>query len=152
MARWASFGLGRNITFSAVHVTELSSRHPSKNIRQMLTFGLIGLANTAAFFLIANGLNLFLDESVSAYLAYALLVPVSFFGHRRLTFKSDAAIAREWLKFCIVQALNLSLIWGVTTVSGIYPILSGWPAFGIISLLIPILNFVIFQIWVFARG
>lgn len=93
-----------------------------------------------------------LSEASAAYLSYAILVPVSFIGHRRLTFQSSGAISGEWLRFCVVQMTNIALIWIVTSAAASFTFLSGWPAFAIISILIPILNFIVFQIWVFAKS
>ncbi len=121
-------------------------------VRRIAAFVGIGAVNTAAFFLLSNALHEFvgLGVVVSGYLAYAVLVPVSFFGHRRITFSSTGSISREWIRFCVIQAINLVVIGVVTTFSesGAIP---GWLAFAAISVLIPMLNFVIFQLWVFSR-
>ncbi|RWH70278.1 GtrA family protein [Mesorhizobium sp.] len=121
-------------------------------LRQFITFCAVGLFNTGAYFAIANCLHLLfsLTETVSAYAAYLALVPISFLGHRRLTFASQGAVLGEWTKFCIVQALNLLLIWVVTLLSR-EGYLAGWQTFAVISVAIPALNFVAFQAWVFAR-
>ena len=96
-------------------------------VRRIAAFASIGAFNTVAFFLISTGLFQWagLSAIVAGYVAYAVLVPVSFFGHRRITFSSDGAITAEWVRFC-------------------------WVSFALISVLIPALNFVIFQLWVFS--
>jgi putative flippase GtrA len=123
------------------------------HIRRIATFGAVGLFNTLAFFVLANALNqlLGIGEAGAAYVSYAALVPVSFFGHRRLTFRSRGNISREWLKFCAIQVANLSIIWCVTILSQKFPFISGWPAFAIISVLIPVVSFFVMQIWVFSE-
>jgi putative flippase GtrA len=116
----------------------------SDRIRRIVTFGVIGAFNTGAFFILATLFNYALNsEAASAYLAYAMLLPVSFLGHRRLTFRSEGLISREWIRFCVIQGINVAVIWLVTHT------LSGWISFAMISGLIPILNFLVFQIWVF---
>ncbi|RWE75994.1 GtrA family protein [Mesorhizobium sp.] len=121
-------------------------------LRQFITFCAVGLFNTGAYFAIANGLHLLigLTETISAYATYLVLVPVSFLGHRKLTFASKGAVWGEWARFSIVQALNLLLIWVSTNLSreGYF---AGWQTFAVISIAIPALNFVAFQAWVFAR-
>ena len=114
-----------------------------EDVRRLATFGAVGAFNTVAFFLIANVLSRFVDDSVAAYVSYGILIPVSFLGHRQLTFRSQGLISKEGVRFCISQGLNLALIWIATHT------LSGWLAFAMISVLIPILNFLVFQIWVF---
>lgn len=124
----------------------------TKSIKQLITFGAIGLFNTGAFFMIANVLHVSLDfgEISAAYLSYGILVPLSFIGHRRLTFRSNGRMSREWVKFCVIQAVNLLLIWTVTSLSQAFPLISGWPTFATISVLIPFLNFIVFRVWVFS--
>jgi putative flippase GtrA len=121
-------------------------------VRQLATFAAVGLFNTLGYILFANGAHLYLhlDQTMAAYFAYAIMVPLSFFGHRRLTFSSDGPISTEWLKFCLVQATNLLVIWCVTMTSS-HANVAGWVAFAVISVLIPVSNFVIFQLWVFAK-
>ncbi|MER9295805.1 GtrA family protein [Mesorhizobium sp. M0621] len=124
----------------------------STSLRQFVVFCAVGLVNTGAYFAVANGLHLLggFTETASAYLAYGALVPVSFIGHRKLTFASDAAVLGEWAKFCVVQAMSLLVI-SVTTYSAHQGYFSGWQTFAIISIAIPALNFLTFQAWVFAR-
>ncbi|SMH49680.1 GtrA family protein [Mesorhizobium australicum] len=119
--------------------------------RRLTAFVGIGAFNTIAFFLISTALFQWAGLSATAcgYIAYAVLVPVSFFGHRRITFSSNGAIAREWLKFCVIQAVNLAIV-GVATAFAESGLIPGWVSFALISVLIPALNFVIFQLWVFS--
>lgn len=119
--------------------------------RRLTAFAGIGAFNTIAFFLISTALFQWagLSATASGYIAYAVLVPVSFLGHRRITFSSNGAIAREWLKFCVIQGLNLVIV-GVVTAFAESGQIPGWVSFALISVLIPALNFVIFQLWVFS--
>ena len=125
----------------------------SVRLRQFAVFCAVGLFNTGAYFAIANGLHLLggFSETGAAYSAYLALVPVSFVGHRRLTFASDAAVLGEWARFCVVQAMNLLVIW-VTTYLAHQGYFSGWQTFAIISIAIPALNFLTFQVWVFSKA
>jgi putative flippase GtrA len=124
------------------------------SIRRLATFGAIGLFNTAAFFVLANIFNYAwaFGETSAAYVSYAILMPVSFIGHRWLTFRSVGSVSKEWMKFCVIQVTNVLLIWIVTGLSHDYPLISGWPAFAFISMLVPILNFIVLQIWVFSAS
>jgi len=120
-------------------------------VRRIAAFASIGAFNTVAFFLISTGLFQWagLSAIVAGYVAYAVLVPVSFFGHRRITFSSDGAITAEWVRFCVIQAVNLAIV-GVLTAFAESGHIPGWVSFALISVLIPALNFVIFQLWVFS--
>jgi putative flippase GtrA len=123
---------------------------PLQSLRRLLIFFGVGLFNTAAFFLVASGLRyvLRLEQGVSAYLAYALVLPISFLGHRGLTFASKGAIVRQWARFILLQMTNVIIIWAVNRAASSYS-LPGWIAYGVISFAIPALNFVVLQIWVF---
>lgn len=125
---------------------------PLEKVRQILIFGAVGLFNTVGYLILANGAHLYLQlhQTSAAYLAYTLMVPLSFFGHRRLTFGSSEPVSVEWLRFCLVQATNLLIIWCVTFTST-HLQLPGWIAFAVISVLIPFLNFMVFRLWVFAK-
>lgn len=115
---------------------------------------MVGFFNTASFFLLASGFRyaLGLGQGVSAYLAYALVLPVSFLGHRRLTFASKGAILHQWARFLLLQATNLLLISAINKGASYYA-LPGWIAYAAISFAIPILNVVVMQTWVFrTRG
>jgi putative flippase GtrA len=121
-----------------------------QSLRRLLIFFGVGLFNTAAFFLLASGLRyvLGLEQGVSAYLAYALVLPISFLGHRGLTFASKGAIVRQWARFILLQMTNVIIIWAINRAASSYA-LPGWIAYGVISFAIPALNFVVLQIWVF---
>ncbi|MER9586989.1 GtrA family protein [Mesorhizobium sp. M0276] len=125
-------------------------RNYADAVRRISTFAAVGAFNTAAFFVLANILvNFGLGETIAAYAAYGTLVPVSFIGHRKLTFLSKGRLGAEWVRFCIVLTTNVTIIFVVTNMarSGYF---AGWMTFAIISLLIPLLNFLLFQLWVFA--
>lgn len=113
----------------------------------------IGLFNTGAFFVLASILTYFFGfgPRAAAYISYAVLIPVSFFGHRRITFGSNGSVSWEWVKFCVIQITNILIIGLVTSVAEEIPVLAGWVSFAIISILIPVLNFIVLQLWVFSK-
>ena len=118
--------------------------------RRISTFAMVGFFNTAVYFALANILVKFgVSETIAAYAAYGALMPISFIGHRKLTFLSKGRLGVEWLRFCAVQITNITIIFVVTNLSksGYF---AGWLTFAIISVLIPMLNFLLFQLWVFA--
>jgi putative flippase GtrA len=124
--------------------------HRLRSLRRLLIFFGVGLFNTAAFFVLASGLRyaLGLGQYVSAYLAYALVLPISFLGHRGLTFASKGAIVNQWARFILLQATNLVFIWAINRTASSY-VLPGWVAYAAISFAIPAVNFVVLQKWVF---
>lgn len=113
----------------------------------------IGAFNTGAFFVLANVLSYLFEfgPRTTAYISYMILIPVSFLGHRRITFASKGPLSREWIKFCVIQGTNILIIALVTEAADQVPVLAGWVSFAIISILIPILNFIVLQLWVFSK-
>ncbi|WP_376779258.1 GtrA family protein [Agrobacterium pusense] len=121
-------------------------------IKRLVRFALVGGANTAAYFVLANISTYLLGipHNISAYLAYALVLPFSFFGHRRFTFRSSGSAVAEWYRFCIMQGICLAVIAVVNAASMRYPASPSWVSFSVISFLIPAINFLMMQVWVFA--
>lgn len=121
-------------------------------VHRLIRFALVGGANTAAYFILANALVYLIGvhRDLSAYLAYALILPFSFVGHRRFTFRSAGNAVSEWFRFCIMQGVCLSIIAGVNAASKHYPDSLSWVGFAAISFLIPVINFLMMQVWVFA--
>ncbi|WP_373458469.1 GtrA family protein [Neorhizobium huautlense] len=123
-----------------------------KNLAQTLRFILVGASNTIFYFLTANALHYVLgvERDISSYVSYGLVLPLSFLGHRKFTFRSSSPPLSEWLRFCVMQALCLCIIGGVNAAANSYPAFPTWLSFAAISILIPALSFVIMQLWVFA--
>lgn len=123
-----------------------------RNLAQTLRFILVGASNTFLYFLIANALHytIGVERDFAAYVSYGLVLPLSFIGHRKFTFRSSSPPLSEWLRFCVMQALCLCIIAGVNATANSYPTFPSWLSFATISVLIPALSFVIMQIWVFA--
>lgn len=110
----------------------------------------VGAFNTFGYFVVSNALVALLNFGVTAagYLAYAVMVPFSFVGHRKITFRSSGGISAEWSRFCVSQVVNLIVIWAATLVVAALQ-LPSWIAFAAISVLIPAVSFLMLQMWVF---
>lgn len=124
-----------------------------ENFFRLFRFSIIGIFNTSAYFAIANALVqiLGLTTSPASYLAYGLVLPFSFAAHRRLTFRSNGNVIRQWGRFIVVQAGCVALIAVVNwSAEGLSPA-DSWMAFAAISVLIPASNFMIMHVWVFSR-
>jgi putative flippase GtrA len=119
---------------------------------RLIKFGLIGGINTLAYFVLSNTFlyGLGMGRNTAAFAAYALLVPVSFLAHRRVTFQSKGNTVLEWTKFCVMQLGCLVIIAAVNGGMSRLPESDSWIGFGTISILIPLFNFVAMQLWVFA--
>lgn len=114
-------------------------------------FTAIGAANTLAYFILANAIVYVvgLAREPATYIAYAAVLPFAFIGHRKITFKSSGNALVQWLRFCVMQMICITIIALVNWMMEGQPQSSSWVGFTAISILIPLLNFVIMQLWVF---
>lgn len=121
-------------------------------LHRLIRFGAVGLFNTLAYFVLANALHYALGVPTAyvSYLAYFALVPVSFLGHKRITFETKGRTLQEFSKFVLIQAVNLVII-ALANLTANRMAAPGWASFAIISIAIPSINFVVLQIWVFAE-
>ncbi len=121
-----------------------------RKILGFITFG--GLAGMVyAVILVASvdafGLPIFLGSVI----AFALAIPVSYFGNRWVTYRSNNMLASEVYRFLVVQTLNLVL----TSVVVHFMIeWFGLPTYtGVIVAFIaaPVISFVLFELWVYRQ-
>lgn len=125
---------------------------PARPIGRVVRFSAIGALTTTSYFVLTNlVVTLGMDAKTASVVIYLLLMPISFLGHRRLTFASRGRAAPEWLKFCLVHAINLIgvyvLSWFAIDRNGLPP----WLAFMFISIAAPGVNFIAFHLWVFSH-
>lgn len=119
----------------------------------MVRFGFIGGINAVVFFAGTwLGIKVLGWSAVGAsLLGYGLSMPVGFFGHRRVSFRSTGHPLAEALRFGAVQAINIGIT--VATMAGVVDRLRlGWMWGGMgVVVLVPIANFVLARLWVFRR-
>lgn len=118
---------------------------------RLTRFSFVGAASTLSYFILTNAAaQLGMGAELASVLCYLLLMPPSFLGHRRMTFASRGNAARQWLRFCLVHSVNIVLVyaiaWLVVGRHNAPPTL----AFLLSSVFVPIINFVLFQLWVFS--
>ena len=93
-----------------------------------------------------------IDGKAAIALAYFAALPMNFFGHRRFTFRSDAHVATQILKFIFVHALILALSTAVMALSVDYfrmPVLAGLV---LSTAAIMVLSFLLLNSWVFKKA
>lgn len=117
---------------------------------RIVRFAAVGLFNTIAYFVLANALHYAfgMTTELASYVAYFVMVPISFIGHKRVTFGTKGQALQEFTKFAILQIANIVVIAAANLVTKTLAA-PGWVAFALISIAIPAINFVVMQIWVF---
>ncbi len=120
--------------------------------RRLLKYVVIGAAITLAYFALTNAAVSFggIGAKTASVGVYLVMLPIAFVAHRRITFASRGQMLFEWVRFCSVNAANLLIVFEVSAIAVDRYALPPWIAFLIISVFIPIVNFVAFQMWVFA--
>lgn len=92
-----------------------------------------------------------IEPGWASALAYVTAIPVSFFGHRKVTFRSDASLLPELLRFLLIHATNIAIsvggmAWAVNWLGASY-----WVGSLIAVVLVPLSTFIIMDLWVFSR-
>lgn len=122
--------------------------------RSVPAFAAVGLTATAVH--AAIGLTLESLTPLSAFtanlIAFSVAFLVSYFGHKRFSFRSDAAHRRALPRFLAVALTGLALNQAIVLVM---VNLMGWPyavALICIILTVPALTYVLSRAWAFRQG
>jgi putative flippase GtrA len=120
---------------------------------RLLRFGIVGVAATATYFVIATFSVEAMGTSptLGSVFGYAGGYPVSYFGHRRYTFRAHTGSHQtQAIRFAVVTALNFSVytsgVWVLTEVLALHHRL----AFLAVSVAVPVLSYLMNRIWTFA--
>ena len=112
-------------------------------------FGMVGLAATATYLVVANLLMMAgtipVYGSVAGYLAG---MAVSFLGQSRFTFRIRKAQQHHLMRFCLLSAVGLFVSYAAVQGAGAAGLA---PVIGTIAtaILIPLMSFAAMKLWVF---
>ena len=121
---------------------------------RLLRFVGIGGLATAVYWILLLALNLFghLEATLSSVIAYGVGFLVSYAGHRRITYRSRAAMRQEMARFLAVQALCFCLgnlaFWIAVSMLGWRTVIGG----ALLTLVSLSVSFLAYEIWVFQPG
>lgn len=118
---------------------------------QFIRFSFVGIAATFTYFIVANILEFLIDVStpISSVLAYLLGMSVSYLGQTFFTFQSNINNPAQLLRFIIISLLGLSVSYGFVMLFSEMMHLHALLVFAIISVIIPIVNYILLKFWVF---
>lgn len=120
---------------------------------RLIRFGVVGGATSLAYGVLVavqvEGLHL--SAPVAAALSYLGLMPLNYLGHRRATWRSAAPRRPEVQRFVLAHGVTMLACTALMAVvnGGL-----GWPYWAgsaLIIVLAPVMNFVLFELWVFTR-
>ena len=118
---------------------------------RLVRFGIVGLAATALYALVAFALTHVLPSSaaLASLIAFGISGIFSYCGHRMFTFQASGGHARSASRFAGVNILAYAVAaiipWIVSDILGYRPVLG----FALVCIFIPAMNFVLLNIFVF---
>ena len=122
--------------------------------KRLLRFAGVGAFSSLAYVLaVALYVEvLALNPTWSSALGYATIIPLNFFGHRKVTFHSNGHPARQFFRFIVMHGVNL-----LVCVGGMYWVvdLSGysfWFGSLLAVVLVPLSTYVVMDLWVFSKS
>jgi putative flippase GtrA len=119
-------------------------------LRQTASFGVIGVAATVLYFVVATAASASgLKAMLSSLLAYGVSSLFSYLGHRWLTFRSAAPVTETGPRFALLTLLQYGLAVALpallTDLAGFAPGIS----FAAVCLVAPLVSFVVMSRFVF---
>jgi putative flippase GtrA len=123
------------------------------NFARLVRFGSVGIAATLLYAAVAWSLTAGarIGAAPASVLAYGLAGMFSYLGHKRFTFRSSAAHAAEAPKFIVASMLGAGVATAAPLVLtdrlGLPPIV----AIAFACVVIPLMNYLILDLLVFAR-
>ncbi len=122
-------------------------------LRQLTSFGVVGLMATATHVSVGLGLHhgLGVAPLLANLVAFTVALCVSFLGQTRLTFPGAKADGTAFARFTLVAvsglALNQAIVWVVTSALG----RPYWVALLIIIATVPWITFLLLKLWALRR-
>ncbi len=117
----------------------------------MLRFAAVGVGVAALYVAIFVGLAaLGLSRGLANVAAFGLAVAVQYVAQSLWTFRKPLDASAQALRFAV--AIGLGLVVSTLITSGLGPRL-GWPAWmaaGLVTVVLPVQNYLFFRLWVFA--
>ncbi len=124
------------------------------SLLRLLRFGLVAAVSGSVYALACAGLILQagVEPKLASVYAYVVSIFVNFAGQRRFTFRSDASLLPEALRFCVVHGVNIGVSWLIALV--VVQWLGLHFVFGILAtlLVIPLSTYVLLNLWVFQNA
>ena len=120
----------------------------------MAVFCIVGVLLAALYFVTASvgtsGVGL--EPAIASGAAYLLMIPVAYFAHRIVTFRSSELHKVAFPKFVVTSCMGLALSWVIPHLILRMFAVPHWVAFLAVGVIVPTLNFVTTRIWVFGAS
>jgi len=121
-----------------------------RKILGFMTFGALAGATYAGVFVLGVE-RVKLPTFGASVLAFAVAIPVSYFGNRWVTYRSRNVLGSEALRFIVVQVANLFITSAIVHFVGKRLGLSAGADVVVAFVAAPIVSFVLFELWVYRQ-
>jgi putative flippase GtrA len=120
---------------------------------QIVRFAIVGAAVAALYVALFTGfLALGLPRSAANGLAFGIAVAVQYAAQTLWTFGKPLAVPDQLFRFLCTIGLGYAVSVLITAVIGPLAGWADWVAAAAVTVVLPVQNYVIFRIWVFAEG
>jgi putative flippase GtrA len=117
----------------------------------MVVFCGVGVLLAVLYFVAASvgSSGLGLEPAIASGAAYLLMIPVAYFAHRIVTFRSSTLHKVAFPRFVVTSCMGVALSWVIPHFLLRLFAIPDWLAFLAVGIIVPSLNFVTTRIWVF---
>lgn len=120
-------------------------------LRKLFRFGTVGVLSAGLYF---AAVALFIEAGgveprFASILGYLVAVPLSFYGHRLHTFRSNGRLSAEGVRFVLTHLIGMGVMFGTMHLA--VGVLSApfWVGSALGTMIVPAVSFVVMNLWVF---
>ena len=121
---------------------------------QPLVFGIVGVALAGVYFVIANfgSAVLGLAPQKASGAAYLVMIPLGYYAHRKITFRSTGRHSVALPRFIATSLIGFGLAWAVPYLAVRLAAAPHWAAYLVVCGAGPMVSFALMRFWVFAAS
>ena len=122
-----------------------------EELREPLVFGVVGVSLALIYFVMAyaGSSGIGLQPAIASFCAYLLMIPLAYFAHRIITFRSSALHSVALPRFVVTSGMGVALSWVIPYLASKLFAAPHWLAFLAVCVIVPALSFVTTRAWVF---
>jgi putative flippase GtrA len=122
-----------------------------EDLRQPVVFCLVGVSLALVYFVMAyaGSSGIGLEPAIASGCAYLLMIPLAYFAHRIITFRSTAVHKVAFPRFVVTSCMGVALSWVIPYLASQLFATPHWVAFLAVCVIVPMLSFVTTRAWVF---
>jgi len=125
-----------------------------EDVRQPIVFGVVGVSLALIYFVVAyaGSSGLGLEPAIASGCSYLLMIPLAYFAHRMITFRSSAVHKVAFPRFVVTSCMGVALSWVIPYLASRLFAAPQWLSFLAVCVIVPALSFVTTRAWVFVEA